>query len=282
MTSPAGFPKECGKQIIKQKNEPAIANGSLAYKGQFPWMAFLGQYEQTKDGGHVNYYCGGSLITERIVLSSAGCINPKQADYKNKLDGVVKFGSLLRVGDYDHLYSIETSVAHEEFKSTSSISNINNVALVILQEKAKLTDYIQPICLPFGKPKYPVGTEVLLSGIGSTLLVNAPALSEQLKFYTGVIITKDPNNNPAAVNFTEQHFVVSGYNQTISCTGDRGGPLVTYDKVEDKFYQIGVSSYQYGSSLSDKERYCLPTNVAGFAKVEVFLPWIEGKASKYV
>lgn len=63
------FDKVC---VIKHLLSPPgsrIIAGELAQPGQLPWQ--VGVYYRRADGGL--YFCGGSLINERYVVTAAHC-----------------------------------------------------------------------------------------------------------------------------------------------------------------------------------------------------------------
>eukprot|EP00112_Aurelia_sp_Birch-Aquarium-sp1_P000951 Seg1092.7 transcript_id=Seg1092.7/GoldUCD/mRNA.D3Y31 product="Brain-specific serine protease 4" protein_id=Seg1092.7/GoldUCD/D3Y31 len=67
-----------------------IVGGSEALKGQWPWMVAI-----AKKGSPRNIHCGGTLITDRWVMSAAHCF--KSESSRNPTNWV------LRVGERDLL-----------------------------------------------------------------------------------------------------------------------------------------------------------------------------------
>ena len=71
----------CGRENKPQDNMPAfeIVGGEFTGENQYPWYAMLFLMISTLDinsthtGGHLR--CGGSLITEKVVLSAAHCVD---------------------------------------------------------------------------------------------------------------------------------------------------------------------------------------------------------------
>ena len=58
--------KEELELFFKERNHEKIVGGTVALPNEFPWLVSLEYY------GH--YYCGGALISDRLVLTAAHCI----------------------------------------------------------------------------------------------------------------------------------------------------------------------------------------------------------------
>jgi secreted trypsin-like serine protease len=65
--------KNCNEQVTEQcdASEGLIVGGIKAKLGQFPHMASIG-YERSSPT-RIEFVCGGSLISERFVLTAAHC-----------------------------------------------------------------------------------------------------------------------------------------------------------------------------------------------------------------
>ena len=56
----------CGQQKVVFTR---VKGGSRAQRGEFPWLAALVDAETS------DHFCGGVLISSRIVLTAAHCVN---------------------------------------------------------------------------------------------------------------------------------------------------------------------------------------------------------------
>ena len=52
-----------------QHDSKRIVGGQMSEEGRWPWMAALMKWDQQ--------FCGGSLISDRWVLTAAHCIQPR-------------------------------------------------------------------------------------------------------------------------------------------------------------------------------------------------------------
>ncbi|XP_036446361.1 transmembrane protease serine 9-like [Colossoma macropomum] len=129
----------------------AVTGGgnSLASAGVWPWMASL-----QRSG---TYACGGTLVAEQFVLSSADCFSSST----NASDWTVILGRLKQNGSNANEVSVNV------IKISLSTGTANNVAVLQLSRKPTLTDYIQPICVDLGSNSFPINTQCWASGWGS-------------------------------------------------------------------------------------------------------------------
>ncbi|XP_030649479.1 transmembrane protease serine 9-like [Chanos chanos] len=139
-------PTVCGRA---PKNTRVGGSSSLATAGLWPWLASLHQ-----GGRHV---CGGTLVAERFVLSSADCFSSST----NASEWTVYLGRLNQNG----------SNPNEDMLAVNNItlSNLtgNNVAVLELARTPRFSDYIQPICVNLGDVTFSAGTRCWVAGWGS-------------------------------------------------------------------------------------------------------------------
>ncbi|KAG1935506.1 transmembrane protease serine [Pimephales promelas] len=136
----------CGRANLNTRVE---GNSSLVSPGLWPWMASL-QF----NGSHV---CGGTLIAERFVLSSASCFTSSN----NASDWSVILGRLNQNGSNPNEVSIKVA--------NLTISNVtgDNVAVLQLAVAPNLTDFIQPICLDVEENTFSADTQCWVAGWSS-------------------------------------------------------------------------------------------------------------------
>ncbi|KAJ3652965.1 hypothetical protein Zmor_018887 [Zophobas morio] len=121
--------------LPRKEFRPRIFNGEPASKGQFPWQAAL--WIPTNTGLK---FCGGSLISDTWVLTSANCVG--KAFFRIR----VLLGTLESTGDDPDQVELHSRlwIIHENFNPWTYE---NDVAVVRLPEAVVFNDYIQPIAL---------------------------------------------------------------------------------------------------------------------------------------
>lgn len=112
--------------------ESRIVNGQIDQLNRFPWHASL---EVTYSNGPINF-CGGSIISEWFVLTSASCI-------QNGRSIKVNMGSTYRTRPAKSLISTVAYI-HPQY---NTINFQNNIALVKLPSALVFTSTLNAIRL---------------------------------------------------------------------------------------------------------------------------------------
>ncbi|VVC45544.1 Hypothetical protein CINCED_3A015425 [Cinara cedri] len=118
-----------------------IVGGNVAKPGEFPYMVLLGY------GGRVNeeklWGCGGSLISNRWILSAAHCVINS-----GRTVSWARLGDLKIESDTENKnsrdYQIVDYVVYPEYNRSYVY---HDVALFRLQKDVEFSDYIRPVCL---------------------------------------------------------------------------------------------------------------------------------------
>jgi len=126
-----------------------------------PWMVKLFEWKK--------YYCGGTLISKRVVLTAGHCI----CEYDCSSAAIQALnGDYVTVGEHDtgelesgdQKIKIEKVVIHTKW--TGNISNAFDVALIFLEKDAKLSKDVQIASLPQKDEKCPPGNVLTIAGWG--------------------------------------------------------------------------------------------------------------------
>ncbi|XP_073695209.1 polyserase-2 [Garra rufa] len=184
-------PVVCGSAKL---NTRVGGNSSFVSSGIWPWMASL-QF----NGSHV---CGGTLISERFVMSSASCFTRST----NASDWTVILGRLNQNSSNPNEVSIKVA------NLTISNGTGNNVAVLQLAVAPNLTNFIQPICVDMGENTFSANTQCWAAGWGS----GAGGVNQTLQEYQTSVVScgnSSANNSICTSSFNLQE-------------GDQGGPLM--------------------------------------------------------
>ncbi|XP_018793725.1 PREDICTED: venom protease-like isoform X1 [Bactrocera latifrons] len=240
----------CGKI-----NDNRVANGICATQGEFPWMAVL-LYAR------MGALCGGSVITERFVLTAAHCIS-------NDFRKAVRLGEHRRSTKIDCILHIcqthvdfeidphQKPIIHPDYKS---LDYHKDIALIKLNMDIDFRRYqhIAPICLPLKSSDSNISPHdnLVLAGWGLQEHDRSVDVLQkgQLRL-KGLDICK--NLYPRFRIDNSKLCIQAGANQTVSCRGDSGGPLfwktpfLSGNFIKKHYTQIGLVSLGYGKECGD-------------------------------
>jgi len=246
----------CGQAVRTTR----IVGGEETEVNEFPWQVAM-FFE-------LFFACGGSLISDRWVLSAAHCIvDPDVTKY------------LLVLGDHDLTINTETAelamgvekiIVHKKYENNKQFNN--DFALLKLDGVIDWSMYpnIRPVCLPSDSGLFG-GATATVSGWGATATAN---VSPQLqKVDVKVLLNKQCKNDygyaPADISKKMICAAVPEGGKD-ACQGDSGGPLVTADE-SNNYLLIGVVSWGEG---------CADANYPGvYARVTTALRWITKKTT---
>ncbi|XP_029363540.1 transmembrane protease serine 9-like [Echeneis naucrates] len=195
-------PVVCGQAPL---NSRILGGNSVASAGEWPWMASL-----QKNGNHM---CGGTLVSEDTVLSSANCFSSSP----NASEWTVILGRLTQNGS--NPFEVVLNVTN----ITLSTLNVSNVAVLHLETKPTLTNYIQPICLDNGVA-FGVGTTCWVAGWRSRLA--GTVLLQELQ----TSVMDCGNASSSSDSICSGVFTLE--------PGDTGGPLMC--KLNGSWFQAAV------------------------------------------
>lgn len=253
-----------------------IRGGEKTAINGYPWAAVLGVKYRNREP---NFMCGGSLISDRFVLTAGHCL-------RRFLSG--ERTMMVRLGEWDIVsqndcvdghcsdkpidYDVDTFVQHEDYTSQPTH---NDIALVKLARQVKFTEFITPVCLPLTdalKRKSEAGRMFTIVGWGTTetgveepgyyasrfkLEVDMPGLDWDTCYRRNPRLW---DSELCAGNDTEKQ----------TCAGDSGGGLTITEK-DGYWYQYGIISYGFG---------CGTVDFKVFVRVVSFLPWIKDNIKK--
>lgn len=244
-----------------------IVGGENAKIGEFPHMALIGRTDR-ENPNQIDWNCGGSLISDRWVLTAAHCVG--KALY-------------VRLGEFDQSttsdntkiedYRIVETVKHKNYKAGQSYYDI---ALLRLDRPVALSPQVRPACLPTTRNF--TESRAIASGWGYTSSHRASTKASILQKVVLELFDDGECQKSLNPNFqfqkgiqSDTQFCAGSHSESKdACQGDSGGPLQVYHPTEYCMYTIiGVTSSGFD---------CGVIGAPGFyTRVFTFVPWIESK-----
>ncbi|XP_049881359.1 chymotrypsin-1-like [Pectinophora gossypiella] len=219
-----------------------IVGGTKAKNGSIPYQVSLRIWG-------VWHFCGASLVTPRVILTAAHCVDRLKPEYFQAVVGT----NQLRSGG--KAYPIRKVVRHEEYDDDVIK---NDIAIVFTKEEIEFGDTVDAIELndePVEK-----GEDLILTGWGTTSYPGRlpnDLMQLELKAITYEECKEAHKNiNPV---FESQICALTKAGEG-ACHGDSGGPLVR------ELRQVGIVSWGIPCARGKPDVY---------TKVEAFMPWIE-------
>ncbi|KAM0734720.1 Trypsin-7 [Formica fusca] len=248
--SPAPCYCSCGLR----NEESRIVGGQTTSMNEFPWIARLSYLNK--------FYCGGTLINDRYVLTAAHCV-------KGLIFRFMWFMMKVTFGEHDRCIEKPTETRYVVRVMTGDFSFLNfdnDIALLRLNERVPLSDTIRPICLPSLLDNDYVGVNAIASGWGTLKEDGKPSCLLQ-EVEVPVMSLQACRNTSYSPRMISDNMLCAGYleGKKDSCQGDSGGPLVA--EREDKKYElIGVVSWGNGCAR--------PGYPGVYTRVTRYMDWI--------
>ncbi|KYB25041.1 hypothetical protein TcasGA2_TC031075 [Tribolium castaneum] len=259
------MPRKCQEYKHRIKRRASVVTyifgGSASRSREFPHMAALGY------GQPIEWLCGGSLISERFVLTAAHCL------------ATSNLGELVRVrlGDLD-LQSVTDDAQPQDYRVSQKIihpsyhapAQYDDIALIRLDRDVQFSPYIAPICLETQKnlPNY----NFIATGWGKTEVGGSQSdilMKVDLEYFSNQICRQNYANVGSeylsrGVDDNSQICAGSRKDGKDTCQGDSGGPLQIRT---DVLYLVGITSFG---------KICgIPNSPGVYTRVSYYIPWIE-------
>ncbi|KAK7074986.1 CLIP domain-containing serine protease [Halocaridina rubra] len=253
-TTPPSEARGCG--LIAKRPPTRIVGGKPADPQEWPWMAALMRNGATQ-------YCGGTLITDRHVLTAAHCV-----------DGFDQNSIQVRLGEYT--FDRSDDAPHKDFRvaairmhqSYDRNTYVNDIAIIALGQSTNFNADIWPVCLPDGDDSYE-GRTATVTGWG-TIYYGGP-VATTLQEVTVPIWSNSDCDNAYEQNIIDKQLcagVKDGGKD--SCQGDSGGPLLLQQGNENRWAVVGVVSWGIR---------CAEANNPGvYTRISKYMDWIRNNA----
>ncbi|UJR17501.1 hypothetical protein I4U23_004396 [Adineta vaga] len=214
---------------------------------------------------HVNQFtCGGSILSNSWILTSATCVNIIPPQYLSISAGSnnIQFGKQIR--------SAAKIIIHPKFNSTD---NTNDIALIHLETPLDMDDLsVASICLPSQTSKsYSQEISSLISvgwGVSHGLTVVSPnekGYGILREIPVRAVSNDDEECKSLIHDNTAQLCAQVDNSQQDTCAGDAGNPLMMYTSSR-QWTVVGLVSYGIG---------CDGTYPSVYTRVSNYLDWIK-------
>ncbi|XP_054001554.1 serine protease persephone-like [Hylaeus anthracinus] len=249
------------------KTQKLIVGGKKADPKEFPHMAAVG-YDT--GNGNIEWSCGGTLISERFVLTAAHCLynmNWQAAASWVRLGDL----NLQRMDDDAKPQDIKiiTRIRHPKYKRPSQY---HDIGLLEMEKDVVFDAWIRPSCLPYSLPDTDNNDKATATGWGRVDWNEDEGSSDLLKVTISLVSQSVCNrsfgSDPVLQRgIVDEWQICAGDLGKDTCQGDSGGPLTIRNSDYDCMYSvIGVTSLG---------RLCGSSSPGVYTRVYNYIPWIE-------
>lgn len=227
-----------------------IVNGAPARREEFPWLVGI----QTEKWFTAAPKCGGSLITDRHVVSAGHCLRGDS--------GLSPSNTYALIGAWDwtdrfdvrrsQIVRVMGGRVPDNFNETFQ----NDMSILELEQPIELNPTAYPICLP------PIGLDLktvkkgVVSGWGrlkdggkqphkNFKTVRHLKIMDHVACNQLPAIEEHRRKGSKLLPLTERQICALG-DDTDSCQGDSGGPLMWLDEKTMRYHLIGLVSFGWG------------------------------------
>ncbi|CAO1381160.1 unnamed protein product [Diamesa hyperborea] len=239
-----------------------IGGGRMSDKGEFPFHAAI----------YINslYKCGGSLISDKIVLTAAHClVNVITVLRKEVFTVILGLTDLRNLTGHEAIRKVAEVIRHPDYSLSQNIPQ-NDIGLLVLNGQIQYTSYITHICLFSAQAPIEslIGERGTILGWGLTMdkKISQHLNHAQMTFASRLACT-DSNVLFALLNNNAYCANSQGTLQT-ACSGDSGGGMVLL--VNGKFHIRGLVS----TAINEKGKICHVGQYVAFTDVSAYLKWI--------
>lgn len=273
----SGPPMHCTQQCGRTTDDDA----QPADLARLPWHVSI--YSDLVVSGTFQQICGGTLVTDRLVITSNSCLRDTQkAVLPAKHFRVATSKYKLQYDDpVDRNLGNKTAVQEIVLPGNKRKLLVDDIALLVLVDFVTFSENVMPICLPALRGDSVIQPTINGGITGRTVAWEMRRSSGQLDARLNVIdmvtVSKDTceryagahklylstNKFCALITTPDQHM----------CHGESGGGLVAWQKSTSgrwAYHLVGVMSWR----LVDRRHWICENVVTVFTNVEMFSKFI--------
>ncbi|RWS26765.1 chymotrypsinogen A-like protein [Leptotrombidium deliense] len=212
---------QCGLQGGRKR----IVGGTEAKQGAYPWMVALLHSD-------LSFFCGGSLINDRYILTAAHCVPGLTA---GDVRVIVRHVALDKGIDADNVLTVDNIWTNPEYIGPAN-NHKNDLALLRLSQPVQISSSLLPICLPNSNQRDDFDN-LFNMGFGLTSW-NGEASPD-------LLVIQSQEKKDCADSFGEGQIwdkqICTQTQGNGVCPGDSGGPLSS--KINGRVTQVGINSF---------------------------------------
>ncbi|XP_033127295.1 limulus clotting factor C-like [Anneissia japonica] len=269
----------CGKATGEK--QAYVFGGNDTISGQWPWHTAVHQHRNGKS----LLICGGSVITDTLVLTAAHCVRERSSkrEFANTTY-TVEVGKYYRNyhnRDQEWIQSINVTeiFVHHNY---NPFTLEGDIAVLRLEKAMNYTSRVRPVCIPTlsgTKRNLKPGNKGVLTGWGKTH-GRKHGLPDVLQQATIPVVSRLRCQRNYQNAYPDNHNIIvtrnmfcAGFEEggVDSCTGDSGGPMV-FSRGEGEmksWYIEGIVSWG-----SPGGQCGLPNEFGVYTKVSKYLSWL--------
>ncbi|EDV53273.1 serine protease snake [Drosophila erecta] len=249
-------------------SRPLIVDGTPAEPKEFPFAARLGH---RKANNETKWFCGGTLISNRLVLTAAHCFYSEHGEVNVVRLGELEFDTTKDDAEPED-FGVLALKAHPGFENPKLY---NDIAIVQLDREVKFNRYKHPACLPFDDGEQ--HESFIAIGWGQKKFAQKESkklLKVQLQGYKDRCVSSVDANDELPNGYEpKSQLCIGSRDNKDTCNGDSGGPVLAYHKdLACMYHVMGITSAGISCSTPD-----IPSP---YTRVHYFLNWIKGELAK--
>ncbi|CAF1036767.1 unnamed protein product [Brachionus calyciflorus] len=255
----------CDKKEFRPHGKNRIIDGNDASPHSYPFIVSLHYKSDTYGNMHI---CGGSILNDQWILTAGHCIQSTLDVRLGKYSVII---GLHKLNEYSSSQVYVVEKAFTNFDDDYILKD--DWALLKLKTRIKKFDNtVQPIELTQTPSENFIEKCLVTAGWGSISKTFDPKVPNKLQETYLRVINDDAT---CKINYQWEKKATfctkspTSRPYTMTCSGDSGGPLFSFNKTDQKWYLEGITSYVVMKTQNFR-RQCLPNRPGFFTKVYAY------------